>query len=85
VIGRINDRQTTIASAVEEQTATTNEIGRTISEVAGGSKSIAVSITGVAEAAAQTTGDAATTQQTAEELARTTTELREIVARFSAA
>jgi hypothetical protein len=44
-----------------------------------------VSITGVTEAAAQTTGDAATTQQTAEELARTTTELREIVARFSAA
>jgi methyl-accepting chemotaxis protein len=85
VIGRINDLQTTIASAVEEQTATTNEIGRTISEVAGGSKSIAVSITGVAEAAAQTTGDAATTQQTAEELARTTTELREIVAGFSAA
>jgi methyl-accepting chemotaxis protein len=85
VIGRINNLQTTIASAVEEQTATTNEMGRTISEVAGGSKSIAVSITGVAEAAAQTTGDAATTQQTAEELARTTTELREIVAGFSAA
>jgi methyl-accepting chemotaxis protein len=84
VIGRINNLQTTIASAVEEQTATTNEMGRTISEVAGGSKSIAVSITGVAEAAAQTTGDAATTQQTAEELARTTTELREIVAGFSA-
>jgi len=85
VVGRINDLQTTIASAVEEQTATTNEIGRTISEVAGGSKSIAVSITGVAEAAAQTTGDAATTQQTAEELTRTTTELREIVAGFSVA
>jgi methyl-accepting chemotaxis protein len=85
VIGRINDLQATIASAVEEQTVTTNEIGRSVSEVAGGSKSIAVSITGVMEAAAQTTGDAATTQQTAEELGRTTTELREIVARFSAA
>ena len=76
VIGHINDLQTTIASAVEEQTVTTNEISRTLSEVAGDSKSIAVSITGVTEAAAQTTGDAATTQQTAEELARTTTELR---------
>jgi methyl-accepting chemotaxis protein len=85
VIGRINDLQTTIASAVEEQTVTTNEISRTLSEVAGDSRSIAVSITGVTGAAAQTTGDAATTQQTAEELARTTTELREIVARFSAA
>lgn len=85
VIGHINDLQTTIASAVEEQTVTTNEISRTLSEVAGDSKSIAVSITGVTGAADQTTGDAATTQQTAEELARTTTELREIVARFSAA
>jgi methyl-accepting chemotaxis protein len=85
VIGRINDLQVTIASAVEEQTITTNQISRTISDVAGDSKSIAVSITGVTGTAAQTTGDAATTQRTAEELARTTTELREIVARFSAA
>jgi methyl-accepting chemotaxis protein len=85
VIGRINDLQATIAAAVEEQTVTTNEISRTISEVAGDSRNIAVSITGVTGAAAQTTGDAATTQQTAEELARTTAELREIVARFRAA
>jgi methyl-accepting chemotaxis protein len=85
VIGRINDLQVTIASAVEEQTITTNEISRTIGDVAGDSKSIAASITGVTGTAAQTTGDAATTQKTAEELARTTTELREIVARFSAA
>ena len=85
VIGRINDLQATIASAVEEQTVTTNEISRTISEVAGDSKSIAVSITGITSAGAQTSGDAATTQQTAEELARTTAELREIVARFRAA
>jgi methyl-accepting chemotaxis protein len=84
VIGRINDLQTTIASAVEEQTVTTNEISRTISEVPSDSKSIAVSITSVT-GAAQTTDDAATTQQTAEELAHTTAELREIVARFRAA
>jgi methyl-accepting chemotaxis protein len=85
VIGRINGLQTTIAQAVEEQTVTTNEISRTIGEVANDSKSIAVSITGVTGAAAQTTDDAATTQQTAEELAHTTAELREIVARFRAA
>jgi len=85
VIGRINDLQATIASAVEEQTVTTNEISHSISKVAGDSKSIAVSITGVTGAAGQTTGAAATTQQTAEELARTTAELREIVARFRAA
>jgi methyl-accepting chemotaxis protein len=85
VIGRINDLQTTIASAVEEQTVTTNEISRTISEVASDSKSIALSIIGVTGAAAQTTGDAAATQRTAEELAHTTAELREIVARFRVA
>ncbi len=30
VIGRISDYQTTIASAVEEQTATTNEMSRSV-------------------------------------------------------
>jgi methyl-accepting chemotaxis protein len=85
VIGRINDLQGTIATAVEEQSATTGEITRAIGEVADGAKDIARSITGVTGAAAQTTSDAATTQQTAEELARTTTELRQIVTRFRAA
>ncbi len=36
VISRINDLQTTIASAVEEQTATTSEIARSIAEAAAG-------------------------------------------------
>ena len=42
VIGRINDIQTTIASAVEEQTATTNEIARSVTEAAGGANGIAI-------------------------------------------
>ena len=44
----INDYQNTIASAVEEQTVTTNEISRNVSEAARGSKEIAENITGVA-------------------------------------
>jgi methyl-accepting chemotaxis protein len=37
VINKINDYQNTIASAVEEQTATTNEISRNVSQAAKGS------------------------------------------------
>jgi methyl-accepting chemotaxis protein len=84
VIVRINDLQTTIASAVEEQSATTNEMGRNISEVAGGSRGMAETIVKVAASAEQTTTGAASADQAAVELARTATELREIVARFQA-
>lgn len=58
VMSRIQEIQTTIASAVEEQTATTAEIARTIHEVASGSSQIARSITGVAEAAQKTSAGA---------------------------
>jgi hypothetical protein len=51
VIARIADMQTTIASAVEEQTATTNEIGRNVAEAARGSAEIAENIVSVAQAA----------------------------------
>ena len=51
VIGQISDIQTTIASAIEEQSATTNEIGRTLAEAAKGSTDISKNIGGVAEAA----------------------------------
>ncbi len=36
IIGQVNDISTTIASAVEEQTATTNEIGRNVAQAAAG-------------------------------------------------
>ncbi|GAA3808366.1 hypothetical protein CSO01_18080 [Cellulomonas soli] len=48
IIGAINDYQVTIASAVEEQTATTNEMSRWVGEAATGSGAIALSITAVA-------------------------------------
>jgi methyl-accepting chemotaxis protein len=55
VIDRINDLQNTIASAVEEQTATTNEIARNVAEAAKGSSDIAKNIGIVAQNAQSTT------------------------------
>jgi methyl-accepting chemotaxis protein len=82
VIKRINDIQNTIASAVEEQTATTNEIARNISEGARGSSEIAQNIVGVAQAAKGTEESAGASQQAALELAKMATTLRQLVERF---
>jgi methyl-accepting chemotaxis protein len=82
IINQINDIQNTIASAVEEQTATTNEIGRNVAEAAKGSTEIAQNITGVAQAAASTTAGANDTQKAAGELARMAAELQRVVGQF---
>ncbi|MDO8119870.1 methyl-accepting chemotaxis protein [Isoptericola sp. b490] len=55
IIDRINGFQETIASAVEEQTATTNEMSRGVAEAATGSGEIATNIVGVAAAAEDST------------------------------
>jgi methyl-accepting chemotaxis protein len=81
-INQINDIQSTIASAVEEQTATTNEIGRNVSEAAKGSAEIAKNITGVAQAAQSTAGGASDSQRAASELATMSAELQRLVAQF---
>ena len=83
IIASINDFQLTIASAVEEQTATTNEMSRGVAEAAAGSGEIAVNITGVASAADSSAhvlgqmGDAVT------ELARLSTDLRTRMSTFT--
>ena len=83
IINRINDISTTIASAVEEQTATTAEITRNAGEAAQGSNEIAQNITGVAQAAQSTTSGANDTQGAAGELARMASELQSLVGRFT--
>jgi PAS domain S-box-containing protein len=55
IIKRISDIQSTIASAVEEQSATTNEISRNVADVANGSTSITENIIAVAQAARSAT------------------------------
>lgn len=82
IINRINDIQTTIASSVEEQTATTNEMGRNVGEAAAGSSEIAQNITAVATAAQDTTSGANDTEKAAGELSKMATELRDLVSRF---
>jgi len=82
IIAQINDTQATIASAVEEQTATTNEMGRNVSEAATGSNDIATNITGVARAAADTTTAASSTSEAAEELAKLASGLQGLVGQF---
>ncbi|MES2305342.1 MAG: methyl-accepting chemotaxis protein [Gemmatimonadota bacterium] len=85
VINRINDIQTTIAGAVEEQAATTAEIGRNVQEAARGSVEIAQNITGVAQAAQSTASGATQSQASSSELARMAVELQELVGRFQLA
>ncbi len=83
VIGRINEIQATIASAVEEQTATTNEIARSVTEAAAGANGIAEDVTQVASAASETTQGAQNTLQSATELATIATELKRMVGQFT--
>jgi methyl-accepting chemotaxis protein len=82
IIERINDIQLTIASAVEEQTATTQEMNRTLSEAADGAGNIAVTITGVSEATRRTTDSIDETRHAAGELAAMSRQLQDLVSRF---
>jgi methyl-accepting chemotaxis protein len=82
VIGRISDFQTTIASAVEEQTATTAEMNRSVNEAATGTGEIAENIIVVAEAARMTSAGVAESQQATADLARMSSDLTALVSRF---
>jgi methyl-accepting chemotaxis protein len=83
VIGEINDFQATIAAAVEEQTATSNEMNRNVAEAASGTREIASAIGGLATGTQETNARVADAQQAAAELARMSGALQEAVARFS--
>jgi methyl-accepting chemotaxis protein len=82
VIRRISEFQTTIASAVEEQTATTGETNRNISDASRGVQEITTNITGVADSARVTSEGVQDTQQTTVDLARMSGDLSDLVARF---
>ncbi|MGY1916804.1 methyl-accepting chemotaxis protein [Blastococcus sp. SYSU DS0973] len=83
IVAQISDRQTTIASAVEEQTATTNEMSRSVQEAAGGTTEIATNITGVSTAAESTTRALTQTRTAVDELSRMAADLRTSVGRFT--
>jgi methyl-accepting chemotaxis protein len=82
VIARMNDISGTIASAVEEQTATTNEIARNVSEAARGGSQVTDNIESVAQAAKSAAGGAQDALGAAGELAKMASALQKMVGQF---
>ena len=82
IIALINDSQGTIAAAVEEQTATTTEMNRNVSEAAMSADQIAVNIAAVADATDSTTRAMGDAQAAIDEVARLASSLHSSVARF---
>jgi methyl-accepting chemotaxis protein len=82
VITRINEFQSTIASAVEEQTATTQAINAGVGLAAEGSSQIAETLGGVARTVATTAESMAQGNANAQELAQMRVELDALIASF---
>jgi methyl-accepting chemotaxis protein len=78
----VNDISGTIATAVEEQSATTNEMTRNVADAAKGSTEITENIAGVAQAAQGTSTSAQESQNAANELADLAAQLRSLVEQF---
>jgi methyl-accepting chemotaxis protein len=82
IINQINDISATIATAVEEQSATTDEMTRNTSEAASGAGNISDNIGGVAQAAAGTLSRAQISQNAAQELTSIATQLSALMRQF---
>jgi methyl-accepting chemotaxis protein len=82
VIHQVSDISGTIATAVEEQSATTNEMRRNVTDAAKGSEEITRNIEGVAQAARGTSTGAQELQKSGNELAEMAAQLRTLVAQF---
>ena len=82
VVTQVDQLSTTIAGAVEEQTATTSEIGRNVAEAARGTSEIARNIGGVAEAASSSASAAVEVQTAADSLKGMAGELQALVGEF---
>jgi len=82
VIDKISQISTTIATAVEEQSATTGEMARNVTEAANGASTIASNINGVAQAAQNTSNNVGEAQTATQHLAGMASELRALVEKF---
>jgi len=80
---RINEIQTTITAAVEQQLAATKEIARGVSEVSHGAGQITENVSATAEMARTSAGGASDTEKAATELARLAAELEQLVTDFN--
>ncbi|GAB2879480.1 methyl-accepting chemotaxis protein [Nocardioides pacificus] len=82
VIERFADYQTTISSAVEEQTATTSEMSRSLAEAAAGSLDIATTVGAVATSTADALEQLSHARDAARELSGLSSDLGAIAGRF---
>jgi len=82
VIDKISHISTVIATAVEEQSATTQEMARNVTEAARGAGTIAENIQGVAQAAQDTSTNVIEAQTATEHLVKMANQLRDQVSRF---
>ena len=82
IIGQINDIQGTIASAVEEQSATTNEMARNVDDANRGTSDITENIDSVAKAAQDTTRGATDVEKSASDLTKMAADLQTMVGNF---
>jgi len=82
IINQIDEIQSAISSAVQEQAATTGEMSRNVNEAAIGSVEIAKNILSVSEVAKNSTEAATSTSAAANELARLASELTRVVQQF---
>jgi methyl-accepting chemotaxis protein len=82
VIDKISHISGVIATAVEEQSATTNEMSRNVGEAAKGASEISQNIAGVAEAAQSTSNSVGESQKATEHLAEMSSQLRQLVGQF---
>jgi methyl-accepting chemotaxis protein len=83
VIREMNDHQTTIASAVEEQTAVTQELGRSVTAVADGASAVTGTMDEVRSDADRTAADVDSARAAARELGQLSGELTRLINVFT--
>ncbi|NEK84517.1 methyl-accepting chemotaxis protein [Blastococcus saxobsidens] len=83
VVRSINDHQTTIASAVEEQTATTRELTRSVATAAHGAGTVTTTLTTVSQDADDSAADVERARSAAQELDNLSKELNRLLAVFT--
>jgi methyl-accepting chemotaxis protein len=83
VVRAINDHQTTIASAVEEQTATTGELTRSVASAAQGAGTVTNTLTTVSRDADDSAEDVDRARVAARELDGLSRELNRLLGAFT--
>ncbi|WP_460607100.1 methyl-accepting chemotaxis protein [Jatrophihabitans fulvus] len=82
VIGRINEKQLVVASAVEEQSATTAEIDRSVGMLSVGATAVTDNMAGIERSTTTSADCAATTRDSAARLTTVAREVQSLVGRF---